>query len=438
MISNNKLNIQKKFKIDKNVRVNNEKEYLTKDFSIEFHSDEEQLEQINKLTITSHEKKINKVKNIIDNSIIYGKIINKQLPTEALIHKASSINIILYNLVTSEVNPFVLFLLYKNDNNTLEFPTINKNELPKNKTAQEYIHKLEKAYEKIFEKSKSKDESNDDIDNIINIDYSGYLLKDSELYLFLAYNNDENKIELEHNKYKSRYWWTLSSELVNYKKVLSFDVDDNVTQFFLNNSTLLYVYDNTLNPYESPVVGYYGGYYKQISTVVALGLKREKPYASFGPFYYFGDYKQAMRYAIWSSLKKPMEVNGKLITKDEEGKYEKGGLVRFVLFTGKMKIMMGRPEDPDDDSDISIKGQKDNEFIKATLKFRDNNGKWIKEYNSIGYGKQNIYLKSKHKEITLNPMIALKDYEQQIPLGYYYVNTDQDVSIDNSEDAIIE
>ena len=435
MISNNKLNIQKKFKIDKSNRVNNdEKEYLTKDFSIESHSDEEQLEQINELTLNDNKgQKINKTKNIIDNSIVYGKVINKSLPTEALMHKANSINIVIYNLVTTEVNPFVLFLLYKNDNNILELPSINKNELPKNITSQEYIHKLEKIYEKIFEKGE-----NDKNDNVITIDYNGYLLKDSKLYLFLAYSNDSNKIELEHNKYKSRYWWALSSELVNYKKVLSFDIDEKVTHYFLNNPSLLYVYDNTNNPYECPVIGYYGGYYKQISTVVALGLKREKPYASFGPFYYFGDYKQAMRYAIWSSLKKPMEVNGKLITKDEEGKYEKGGLVRFVLFTGKMKIMMGRPEDPDDDSDISIKGQKDNEFIKATLKFRDNNGIWAKEYNSIGYGKQNIYLKSKHKTITLNPMIALKDYEQQIPLGYYYVNTDQDVSIDNSEYAIIE
>ena len=94
--------------------------------------------------------------------------------------------------------------------------------------------------------------------------------------------------------------------------------------------------------YETPSVGYYGSYYKNIAMTSVFGLRREEPTASLGPYYYFGSYERAMRDAIWSSSKKPMKVDGELITIDEEGRYDKGGLVRFALFMGKTNVMMAQ------------------------------------------------------------------------------------------------
>ena len=53
-------------------------------------------------------------------------------------------------------------------------------------------------------------------------------------FIILNYN-DNNSLELEHNKYKSQWWWALSSELINYRTLLSFNISDQTTQFFLNN-----------------------------------------------------------------------------------------------------------------------------------------------------------------------------------------------------------
>jgi hypothetical protein len=439
MLSNNKNIIQNKFKINKSNNLINNYEFNTKDFTSETGtsetgasetdtSEEDDNLHINNIKITQQLSSNKDINNLLISNIKYNNIkyYAKELNKNNYPEKNNKLNIILYNLVENDQNPFLLFLLHKIKNNDLL--TLPRFNIEDTKTIKHNINKIIKYFENEL--------GNDDFSP--NIIYNGFIEYNDEIYVLLNYNTNTNNLKIEHNKYNSKWWWTLSSELVNYKKLLNFSIDENVTDFFMNNTKFLFLYDKNNIQYESPIVGYYGGYYKQISAVVSLGLKREKPYAFFGPYYYFGDYKQAMRYSIWNSLKQPMEVNNKLITIDEEGKYERGGLVRFALFTGKMKIMMNNKEDPDDDSEISIKGAKESEFIKATMKLRDNNGKWTKDYNSIGYGKQDIYLKNKDEIITLNPMVALKDYEQQVPIGYYYVKTDQKITINSTQNAIIE
>ena len=72
------------------------------------------------------------------------------------------------------------------------------------------------------------------------------------------------------------------------------------------------------------------------------------------------------------------------------------------------------------------------------IKLRDSGGEWTKQYNSIRIGTHQIKLKDKPIIVT-DPMIALKEYEQQIPLEYYYVDTEQaDTEQTDAEQADID
>jgi hypothetical protein len=127
-----------------------------------------------------------------------------------------------------------------------------------------------------------------------------------------------------------------------------------------------------------------------------------------------------------------MKVDGKLITIDEKGRYDKGGLVRFALFMGKTKVLMARDTDIDDQSVISKELADDNLFIKETMKIRDVDANWVFDFNSVRHGKYKIHAEGRESSILL-PKIVVKDYNQQAPLSYYYVNTDQE-----PETAVIE
>ena len=73
-------------------------------------------------------------------------------------------------------------------------------------------------------------------------------------------------------------------------------------------------------------------------------------------------------------------------------------------------------------------------------KLRDTDGRWTEEYNSIRIGSHSIKLKD-GPILNTDPMIALKEYEQQVPLEYYYVDTQQvkeeDIDIDIDIDKYV-
>jgi len=127
-----------------------------------------------------------------------------------------------------------------------------------------------------------------------------------------------------------------------------------------------------------------------------------------------------------------MEVDGELITIDEDGRYDKGGLVRFALFMGKTNVMMARDSDTEDQSEVSQELAANNAFIKETMKIRDVDANWVSDFNSVRHGKHTVNLEGRDPRVLL-PQIVVKDYNQQVPLSYYYVNTDQE-----PETAVIE
>ena len=240
----------------------------------------------------------------------------------------------------------------------------------------------------------------------------------------MAFFEVDYKYIIHKLKYKDIWWWTSIFEIINIKTILNFNINSTVYNIFKQYPLLLSLFDNKNNIIDTPSIGFFGGYYTYISFIAAFGLRKVSPEAYLGPYYYLSPYKAAGRYAIWNSFRKPETVNNKLITVDDTGRYNLGGIVRVIMFTNKMKFLLNRPTDPDDDSDISIDLAKKVPFIKSTMKIRDVDGKWANNFNSVYVGSTKIK-SEKYDDRILKVEIGLRDYNQQIPLTYHYIDTSQ-------------
>lgn len=425
MLSNhNKLRLAEKFKFMKNnyiKKTTDARADARTDTSTDTDTESDSEAEIEPLSIPNK-----KYKNAYTNHFV------DALPQTIPKKQYKTIHVCTYKINSQELFPFIMFLLSKDATNTLEFPDLS------GYTAPDLKQHVLTEFRQIFADVEAK------------IEYKGFIEdeKTDGIILVLEYKEkNENKNEnenlsksnqplVEKGTYTKDWWWVLAAEIINNQAVLNFPIHPLTTTFLVKHHALGLLYDKEGNVYETPEIGYYGNYYKKIAAVASLGLSRESPYASFGPFYYFSNYTHAMRNAFWSNQAKPIKINEEYITVDDEGRYKKGGLVRFALFPGKTQMLLGRPTDKADDSRISQELAAKSPFVKAMLKLRDNGAKWIAQYNSIRIGQHQINT-TEGKTITTNPLIALRDYEQQVPLEYYFVDTSQNVTAENIYQAVI-
>lgn len=422
MLSNrNKQLLSDKFNFLKEKFMNKQPLPVLKEEREETTSEEEELS--NDEEKTSEEEEPNKTAN--NPYTYYADSLNKA----GLKTSYDKIHICLYKINTQELYPFLMFLLYKDEMNTLSLP-----EIKYTGQSQDLVKYVLTEFREIFS------------DLNVEIDYKGFINNGKEeVVIVLEYTEKQtqivskNKTIIEKGAYANRWWWVLPAEIINERQVLTFPIQDLVTNFFLKNNKLALLYRKNNEVYETPEIGYYGNYYKKIAAVASLGLSRESPYASFGPFYYFSNYTHAMRNAFWARQAKPVKIGEEYITVDDKGRYKKGGLVRFALFTGKTKMLLGRPSDKEDDSEISQELASKSDFVKAMLKLRDTAANWLMDYNSIRIGTHHIQVKENDKDklINTNPLVALREYEQQVPLEYYFVDTSQLIEEENIAKAVI-
>jgi len=228
--------------------------------------------------------------------------------------------------------------------------------------------------------------------------------------------------DIQHSKRNTDLWLVLIKEMIDTRSVVNFPIHETVTEFFLNNMEFIFLLDKNNTPYTLPLAAYHGNYYKVISFVAVFGLNKSSVFSSLGPYYYFGTYEKALRYAVWTQDHKPKVVDGDEITVNETGKYEKGGIVRFAIFPGNMKVFLNRPDDPEDDSDLTKNRKADDEWISLTARLRDVDGKWAETHNSAYQG---VMLLADGRRNQRGPHWVLRDYDQQVPLTYHYVDTSQ-------------
>ena len=377
---------------------------------------------------------------------------------EPKLNPNDTIKICLVRVVSTAIKPFLMMCLYKNENDELVWPNLEYSPTPGKQARQDL--------DKVFAEWDG------------DIVYRGYKLEGSQVTLVLEYIPTTPVTDtIEAGKLDNSWWWCIISELLNDRKVLTLTIHPSVTEYLEDHPDLLFLYDNILGKvYETPAIGYYGSYANHIAVTVVLGLQKAPPQASLGPYYYFGDYGRAMRYAVWTQNLKPLEINQKMITVNEKGQYDKGGMVRFALFLGKTTMFLNRPTDKPDTSEISREMARKDPFIGATIKLWDVDAKWVYKYNSVRQGriqdtifdaldrdkdgeisedewkfldnyvdifkmydteKKGVITKSQWRLLTNfirgNNQAIVKEYNQQVPLSYYYVNpTNQDLTqLDN-------
>jgi hypothetical protein len=247
-------------------------------------------------------------------------------------------------------------------------------------------------------------------------DFKGFFYYDSNLYLFIDFTACELNIN---DIYKRSNIWTIISTEIYQSTIFDMKISNSVNNFFLNNVELLYLLDKNGEVYELPDVWYCGKEEHKLNFTYTFGVTKDEK-GILGPHYYFTNYKNALIDGCWAKDGEESIFNKKIT--DKNGKYLKGGIVRFAIFTGKCLMKLNKLDDPIDESEI--KKQKlaeiDNNINeKMTMRITDYDGKWAKKYDSVFIGKVELDNGYKFEQ---GPIIAVKNYNQQVPLSYHYVD----------------
>lgn len=324
----------------------------------------------------------------------------------------SQIILCVYKINTSGKYPFLQFLLSNNGFNSFGLPVLpiyssfNKNNLI--------------SYSNVFLSGILQVVDFEDFSSKIAFD--GFYEYLNDLYVFF----DISKVELNMSESYSYDLcrFALTDEITNHRDICNMRINDDTVMFFLKNKSINYIYDDKNEAYEIPIVGYVGKPTSEKTKFVSIfGESAKNKSAILGPYYYFTDFNHAIRQGGWSQNYKPEYMYDKLITDNENGRYLKGGIVRFALFGGKTKYIENMSNDPNDESEIKNQRLQDpnlnyNHEI-LTLRISDHDGLWTNDYDSAYLSNIELDDGSLLQEI---PMLVIKDYNQQIPLSFHYID----------------
>ena len=326
------------------------------------------------------------------------------------------IKITAYEIKNNKKNPYLTYLLYKDElSEALFFPVLQTMYTNVNSDNVINLSKL-----MLFNLLSLTNHSEFDK----NICFKGFYLNGRDVHI--VFDLTECKLNIYDVYRANQMWFTLLDEIINHKRINNFFIDSSVTNFFINNDDFIYLKNKNGDNYELPIVGYIGmnGHkHNKVTFTYTFGNSPKDKNAILGPYYYFTDYKNAIREGGWSETGKPATVDNVLITDNEYGRYKKGSIIRFGLFLGKMKMVENLPNDEIDSSDTKKERLEDPGLDKnmeiLTMRISDHDGKWVENYDSVFLGKIELdngeYLKN-------TPIYVLKEYEQQIPLSYHFID----------------
>jgi len=356
------------------------------------------------------------MENIDSNPVNYNypvkNILMKDTFSFADTDEFAQIILCVYKINTSGKFPFLQFLLSNSSRNTLVLPNLptyssfNKNNLL--------------SYSKVFLSGILQIENFENF--ITTLEFDGFYEFSNNLYMFFDVSKCEINIDDTYSYNPVRF--ALTDEIINHRFICNMEVDYNTSMFFLKNESINYIYDNKNEAYEIPVVGYVGKpTTEKMNFVWTFGESAKNKSAILGPYFYFTDFYHAIREGGWSKHYKQEYMHGKLITDNEFGRYSKGGVIRFALFIGTTKYIENTPNSPNDESEIKKERLNDPNLNQAyeilTLRISDHDGLWTNVYDSAYLG--NIELDD-GSFLEETPMIIVKDYNQQVPLSYHYID----------------
>ena len=198
------------------------------------------------------------------------------------------------------------------------------------------------------------------------------------------------------------------------------DIDPDVNDLFIRNPEIMHLYDCKGRLLETPTICYFGDEFQKIKYLAFFGLLKAPVKSSFGPFYVATNFLSSMKYACYTHDQQPFELySGEKITSGEYGKYKEGGVLRMVLFIGKMKVFL-RDGEPDD-SQISQELAKTDKTVEKFLPLRDSNGNWTEQYDTAYKG---LHFASINDDVVVNPVEwFFKDYSHSHVISYHNIDT---------------
>jgi len=349
---------------------------------------------------TINESCLNKNRNDYDESIqpnfYYYKGLNKldKLDdTLNLNNKIDNFYICGYRVNNNDLYPFLNFLL-KNDfeTNELVFPSLKINGAL--------------LLTKIQNLCNIKSLLNLALYNIIlddKYEFKGFYIYKKNIYLFFDFTNCNLIINNTHKN--SIIWPTLIDEIINKKNVCNIKINSDVTNFFNKNTDFIFLKDSNEKNYEIPCITYVGKEFSKLNFTYIFGTSKPDNNFLFGHYYYFTDFKNAVKQCT-------------------EKNVVKGGIIRFALFTGVTKVILNNITDPIDKSYIKreLISKSNNLYENLTIRITDYDGKWAENYNSVYVGDIELDNGEKMKN---TPIYVVKQYEQQIPLSYHFIDSNK-------------
>lgn len=324
----------------------------------------------------------------------------------------SKICLCIYKINTSGKFPFLEFLLLNNGYGLLNFPNIPfSNSIDKDNLF---------SYSKVFLSGILNINIFEDFNN--NLSFDGFYEHNENLYMF--FDITKCAINVDETYSSSHIRFALVDEIINHKNVCNIPIWVETIDFFIKNESISFLFDENNERYETPIVGYVGKKTPElVNFTYIFGEPRQSKLNIFGSNYYFTDFNNAVKQAGWSHDNKPEYSFNKLITDNEYGRYAKGGIVRFALFTGKTKYIENEIDVQNDNSSIKKDRLNDNtlnnNYEKMTLRISDHDSVWSKTHDSLYLGKLELDDGSFIKEY---PIIVTSNYNQQVSLSLHYLN----------------
>jgi hypothetical protein len=267
---------------------------------------------------------------------------------------------------------------------------------------------------------------NSSLDNTFNFTscYKGYKTRDNNLYVF--YDLTSLNIQVCDIYRKNDLWFCLIDEILNTGAVCDITISENVKQFFIDTAydekyPYYHLYDEHNNVYETPKVVYVGTSKSKTEFTYTFGVSKKDASSPLGAYYYFTNFNNAITQGI--QIENASKSTGE------------GGIVRFAVFLGKLQVKQNLPDEPADCSDIktakiTLGTNEDANYERMTIRITDYDGNWASEYDSVIL--EDILL-DEHIKIKDAPLYVCKEYDQQCPLSYHYINKDAVVKDDLSK-----
>jgi hypothetical protein len=248
--------------------------------------------------------------------------------------------------------------------------------------------------------------------------YSGYISEKNNFYIFYDLTNFYFQVEELYRNDKT--WLVLIDEIINPKKICNFEIHESVSNFFYKNPEFSLLYDKNDSPIETPIVCYNGMNRSKLKFTAIFGMGKSENEGIAGPYYYFTTYQKSIKNGGWSKNETDDVRHGKKIA-EESVKYNQGGIIRFAIFLGSVKVALNYPRDEIDKSFYKSQMLKDNlnPIEMQTMRITDYDGKWAEEYDSIYIG--NLELDD-GRILTEGPLWVVKEYDQQTPLSFHYID----------------